>query len=52
MEDATLKEVAKEAGATPVQVLVAFSLANDVITLSKSIHTERRKTNWRPPASG
>ncbi|KAG7378974.1 hypothetical protein PHYPSEUDO_009262 [Phytophthora pseudosyringae] len=45
MDDPTLNEIAKDVGATPAQVLVAFSLANDFITLPKSVHEERIKSN-------
>ncbi|OWY93087.1 Aldehyde reductase, partial [Phytophthora megakarya] len=37
--------IANEVGATPAQVLVAFSLANDFITLPKSVNPERQKAN-------
>ncbi|KAG6615359.1 putative aldehyde reductase [Phytophthora cinnamomi] len=45
MTDPTLLEVANEVNASPAQVLVAFSLANGFVTLPKSVHTERQKTN-------
>ncbi|KAF4043323.1 Aldo/keto reductase family [Phytophthora infestans] len=41
----TLLEIATEVDATPAQVLVAFSLANDFITLPKSVNPERQKAN-------
>eukprot|EP00644_Phytophthora_capsici_P012030 jgi/Phyca11/505292/fgenesh2_kg.PHYCAscaffold_12_\ len=37
--------LAKAVGATPAQVLVAFSLANGFITLPKSVNPERQKLN-------
>ncbi|KAF1775369.1 NADP-dependent oxidoreductase domain [Phytophthora cactorum] len=45
MEDPTLREIANDVGATPAQVLVAFSLANDFITLPKSVDARRQKPN-------
>ncbi|KAL4157024.1 hypothetical protein PRNP1_006050 [Phytophthora ramorum] len=45
LEDPTLLDIANEVGATPAQVLVAFSLANDFITLPKSVNAERQKIN-------
>ncbi|EGZ19445.1 putative aldehyde reductase [Phytophthora sojae] len=45
LADPTLNEIANEVGATPAQVLVAFSLANDFITLPKSVNPERQKAN-------
>ncbi|KAG7378973.1 hypothetical protein PHYPSEUDO_009261 [Phytophthora pseudosyringae] len=45
LADPTLFEIANELGATPAQVLVAFSLANDFVTLPKSVNPERQKTN-------
>lgn len=45
MKDRTLLEVANEVDASPAQVLVAFSLANDIIPLPKSAHTKRQKDN-------
>ncbi|KAI9980238.1 hypothetical protein PInf_026519 [Phytophthora infestans] len=45
MDNPTLVVIAKEVGATPAQVLVAFSLANGFITLPKSVHEERQKSN-------
>ncbi|ETM32844.1 hypothetical protein L914_19848 [Phytophthora nicotianae] len=50
MENPTLVEISKEAGATPAQVLVAFSLANGFITLPKSVHEERQKSNLEAAA--
>ncbi|GMF09876.1 unnamed protein product [Phytophthora lilii] len=47
MDDATLNEIATEIGVTPAQVLVAFSLANDFITIPNSVHEERQKANFR-----
>jgi diketogulonate reductase-like aldo/keto reductase len=45
MEDPTLLEIANEVGATPAQVLVAFSLANDFVSLPKSVDAGRQKAN-------
>ncbi|RLN97766.1 hypothetical protein BBJ28_00016130 [Nothophytophthora sp. Chile5] len=45
LTDPTLVEIAKEVGATPAQVLVAFSLASGFITLPKSVHAERQQAN-------
>jgi diketogulonate reductase-like aldo/keto reductase len=45
MKDPTLNEVANEVGATPAQVLVAFSLARDIVPLPKSANTKRQKEN-------
>ncbi|RLN59438.1 hypothetical protein BBP00_00006494 [Phytophthora kernoviae] len=45
LTDSTLLEIANEVGATPAQVLVAFSLANDFITLPKSVNPDRQKAN-------
>ncbi|RAW40408.1 hypothetical protein PC110_g3383 [Phytophthora cactorum] len=45
LADPTLLEIANEVGATPAQVLVAFSLANDFITLPKSVNPDRQKAN-------
>ncbi|KAK1938901.1 9,11-endoperoxide prostaglandin H2 reductase [Phytophthora citrophthora] len=45
MTDPTVLEIAKDVDATAAQVLVAFSLANDFITLPKSVHEERQKSN-------
>ncbi|KAG6963256.1 hypothetical protein JG688_00008231 [Phytophthora aleatoria] len=45
MEDPTPLEIANDVGATPAQVLVAFSLANDFITLPKSVDARRQKPN-------
>ncbi|EGZ19447.1 putative aldehyde reductase [Phytophthora sojae] len=45
MNDPTHLEVANEVGATPAQVLVAFSLPNDFTTLPKSVDPERQKIN-------
>lgn len=45
MKDATLNEIANEVGASPAQVLVAFSLANDIIPLPKSANAKRQKDN-------
>ncbi|KAG7376497.1 hypothetical protein PHYPSEUDO_013295 [Phytophthora pseudosyringae] len=45
LEDPTVLDIANEMGATPAQVLVAFSLANDFITLPKSVSPERQKAN-------
>ncbi|KAG6963259.1 hypothetical protein JG688_00008232 [Phytophthora aleatoria] len=46
MENPTLLEISKEVDASPAQVLVAFSLANGFITLPKSVHEERQKSNF------
>ncbi|KAG7387864.1 hypothetical protein PHYBOEH_008104, partial [Phytophthora boehmeriae] len=43
--DPTLVQIAKELNASPAQVLVAFSLANDFVPLPKSAHTQRQKDN-------
>ncbi|KAL3662031.1 hypothetical protein V7S43_012838 [Phytophthora oleae] len=45
MEDPTLLEIANEVGASPAQVLVGFSLANDFTTLPKSVDAGRQKIN-------
>ncbi|KAG3113636.1 hypothetical protein PI124_g5749 [Phytophthora idaei] len=45
-ENPTLLEISKEVDASPAQVLVAFSLANGFITLPKSVHEERQKSNF------
>ncbi|POM68551.1 Putative aldehyde reductase [Phytophthora palmivora] len=45
LTDPTLNGIANEIGATPAQVLVAFSLANDFITLPKSVNPARQKAN-------
>ncbi|RLN05908.1 hypothetical protein BBO99_00006740 [Phytophthora kernoviae] len=45
LDDPTLLEIANDVGATPAQVLVAFSLANGFVTLPKSVNTERQKSN-------
>ncbi|KAG3113639.1 hypothetical protein PI124_g5748 [Phytophthora idaei] len=45
LADPTLLQIANEVGATPAQVLVAFSLANDFITLPKSVNLDRQKAN-------
>ncbi|KAG6615273.1 putative aldehyde reductase [Phytophthora cinnamomi] len=45
MDDPTLLEIANDVGATPAQVLVAFSLANDFTTLPKSVDPDRQKLN-------
>ncbi|KAG6615272.1 putative aldehyde reductase [Phytophthora cinnamomi] len=45
MDDPTLLEIANDVGATPAQVLVAFSLANDFTTLPKSVDSDRQKLN-------
>ncbi|GMF25627.1 unnamed protein product [Phytophthora fragariaefolia] len=45
MDDPTLLDVANQVGATPAQVLIAFSLANDFITLPKSVSADRQKSN-------
>ncbi|OWY96132.1 Aldehyde reductase [Phytophthora megakarya] len=45
MTNPTLLEIAGEVGASAAQVLVAFSLANEFITLPKSVHEERQKAN-------
>ncbi|GMF09873.1 unnamed protein product [Phytophthora lilii] len=45
LADPTLNEIATEVGATPAQVLVAFSLANEFITLPKSVNPDRQKAN-------
>eukprot|EP00644_Phytophthora_capsici_P012054 jgi/Phyca11/106287/e_gw1.12.272.1 len=45
MRDSTLNEIANEVGASPSQVLVAFSLARDIIPLPKSANTKRQKEN-------
>ncbi|EGZ19423.1 hypothetical protein PHYSODRAFT_489231, partial [Phytophthora sojae] len=37
--------IAEEVGASPAQVLVAFSLANGFVTLPKSVHAERQLSN-------
>ncbi|POM71484.1 Putative aldehyde reductase [Phytophthora palmivora] len=45
MEDPTLVAIAKEVGASPAQVLIAFSLANGFVALPKSVHAERQLSN-------
>ncbi|ETK72972.1 hypothetical protein F441_20507 [Phytophthora nicotianae CJ01A1] len=45
MDDAALVSIANETGATPGQVLVAFGVANGFVTLPKSVHEERLKSN-------
>lgn len=45
LHDPTLVEIAKEVGGTTAQVLVAFSLANDFITLPKSVNPVRLREN-------
>ncbi|KAK1944290.1 putative oxidoreductase C2F3.05c [Phytophthora citrophthora] len=45
MKDSTLNEIANEVGATPSQVLVAFSLARDIVPLPKSANTKRQREN-------
>ncbi|POM60713.1 putative aldehyde reductase [Phytophthora palmivora] len=45
MKDSTLNEIASEVGATPAQVLVAFSLDRDIVPLPKSANTKRQKEN-------
>ncbi|ETM32846.1 hypothetical protein L914_19850 [Phytophthora nicotianae] len=45
MDNPTLREIANDVGASPAQVLVAFSLANDFITLPKSVDARRQKPN-------
>ncbi|ETL26343.1 hypothetical protein L916_19975 [Phytophthora nicotianae] len=45
MRDSTLIEIANEVNATPAQVLVAFSLARNIIPLPKSANTKRQKEN-------
>ncbi|KAL3662009.1 hypothetical protein V7S43_012816 [Phytophthora oleae] len=45
MRDSTLNEIANEVGATPAQVLVAFSLARDIVPLPKSANPKRQKEN-------
>ncbi|KAG2782002.1 hypothetical protein PC129_g5389 [Phytophthora cactorum] len=44
MDDSTLISIANEPGATPGQVLVAFGV-NGFVTLPKSVHEERLKSN-------
>ncbi|ETK72917.1 hypothetical protein L915_20082 [Phytophthora nicotianae] len=46
MDNPTLREIANDVGASPAQVLVAFSLANDFITLPKSTDAGRQKNNF------
>lgn len=46
--DPILVDVANEVAASPAQVLVAFSLANDFIPLPKSVHADRQKEIWTP----
>ncbi|KAL3667635.1 hypothetical protein V7S43_007189 [Phytophthora oleae] len=45
LQDPVVLDVANEVGATPAQVLVAFSLANGFVTLPKSANPERQKAN-------
>ncbi|POM74904.1 Putative aldehyde reductase [Phytophthora palmivora] len=45
MDNPTLLEIAHEVDVSPAQVLVAFSLANGFISLPKSVHEERQKSN-------
>ncbi|KAE8964261.1 hypothetical protein PR001_g29109 [Phytophthora rubi] len=45
LADPTLLEIANEVHASPAQVLVAFSLANDLITLPESVNFDRQKAN-------
>ncbi|GAB9467992.1 Voltage-gated ion channel [Globisporangium polare] len=45
LSDPVVNEIAKEVNATPAQVLVAWSLAKDFITLPKSVNPDRQKLN-------
>lgn len=45
MDDPVLLQVAKEVEATPAQVLIAWSLAQDFITLPKSVKSHRIQEN-------
>ncbi|KAG2781929.1 hypothetical protein PC129_g9734 [Phytophthora cactorum] len=45
MRDPTLIEIANKVKATPAQVLVAFSLARDIVPLPKSANTKHQKEN-------
>ncbi|GMF13232.1 unnamed protein product [Phytophthora lilii] len=45
MDDPALVSIANQMGATPGQVLIAFSIANGFITLLKSVHEDRLKSN-------
>ncbi|KAI9987443.1 hypothetical protein PInf_023482 [Phytophthora infestans] len=45
MHDRTLKQVARELGATSAQVLIAWSLAKGFVTLPKSVTESRIKEN-------
>ncbi|KAF4043305.1 Aldo/keto reductase family [Phytophthora infestans] len=47
MDDPTLVAIANDVGATAAQVLVAFSLTNDFITLPKSTNPGRQKKQLR-----
>lgn len=45
LADPVVNEIAKEVNASPAQVLVAWSLAKDFITLPKSVNPDRQKLN-------
>lgn len=42
-----LRVIAKDINATPAQVLIAYSLAKDYVTIPKSVHRERQEENLR-----
>jgi methylglyoxal/glyoxal reductase len=45
MDNATLNEIAQQTKATPAQVLIAWSLAKDFITIPKSVKPQRLQEN-------
>ena len=45
LEDATVVAVARQAGVTPAQVLLRWSLQKGFVTLPKSVHSERMALN-------
>ncbi|KAF1332823.1 putative aldehyde reductase, partial [Globisporangium splendens] len=46
LADPVVNEIAAEVKATPSQVLIAWSLAKDFITLPKSVNPDRQKLNF------
>lgn len=46
LQDPTVARVASQAGATPAQVLIRWSLQMGVITIPKSVRVERVRENW------
>jgi diketogulonate reductase-like aldo/keto reductase len=47
LNDPILVEIAQQVNATPAQVLIAWSLAKDFVTLPKSVHEERQQMNLK-----